>query len=169
MDNAELLITKYPLLFSVDPRISYPDGWHPLLDSLCEKLMQEYESEKTYLKFAIDHRKDADLAHQFDDAEMLKRETMLENAKNSLCKIHCIKEKFGTLRVYYVGGTQKHSDTIEFCEHLSGTVCEECGATNNVTTYPIQWFRTLCGVHAVEHYGDRAVEYINTSTLVNIK
>ena len=54
-----------------------------------------------------------------------------------------IKEKFGGLR-FYVGATSERvHDLIHICEHLSFSVCEECGSTKGVTTEG-SWAKTLC-------------------------
>lgn len=43
-----------------------------------------------------------------------------------------VKEKYGTLRFYVSGGDDTHMGMIDFAEHLSGQICEECGSTENV-------------------------------------
>lgn len=70
-----------------------------------------------------------------------------------------VKEKFGTLRLYYrieFGPTwiekasseeqfvrEKIHDRVSMVEHISGIVCEECGITGAVRRGG-SWIRTLC-------------------------
>jgi hypothetical protein len=59
-----------------------------------------------------------------------------------------VKEKFGTLRIYYRGGDEYVSGVIDFAENLSGRVCEDCGAPGRPTGRG--WIRTLCEQHQPE-------------------
>lgn len=54
-----------------------------------------------------------------------------------------IKEKFGTLRFYVNTGDDVISSYIGFAEYMSGTICELCGATLDVSQTK-GWIKTLC-------------------------
>lgn len=56
-----------------------------------------------------------------------------------------VKEKFGTLRFYVYGATEKAYEYIEAAEVKSQTVCEYCGAKalNGARGVP-NWLKTLC-------------------------
>lgn len=57
-----------------------------------------------------------------------------------------IKEKFGTLRLYYTGGADEYIlGVIDMAEDLSGDVCEICGDAGKLCG--TGWFRTLCEEH----------------------
>jgi hypothetical protein len=64
-----------------------------------------------------------------------------------------VKEKFGTLRFYYTGGDDYCSGVAAMAEHLSGLVCEECGAPG--TTGGSGWVSTLCETHRSEREARR--------------
>lgn len=56
-----------------------------------------------------------------------------------------IKQKYGYLRIYF-SGTEKYDevwDILTEAEVKSGTICEYCGSTDNVTTQG-GWIETLC-------------------------
>lgn len=56
-----------------------------------------------------------------------------------------IKDKFGGLRFYYQGGDDMIDGMVWFAEHLSETICEDCGSTEGVvTTSPPGWVYTRC-------------------------
>lgn len=56
-----------------------------------------------------------------------------------------IKERFGTLRFYAIGGfTEKQGGMISFAEALSARVCEQCGSNRDVKLREGPWIRTLC-------------------------
>lgn len=54
-----------------------------------------------------------------------------------------IKEKFGTLRIYSIGGDDYTNRLIGVVEILSESICEECGSVINVTTKG-DYLLTLC-------------------------
>jgi hypothetical protein len=53
-----------------------------------------------------------------------------------------IKEKYGTLRVYYRGGDDYCQGIIAMAEHMSSVTCEDCGVPGKVRDGG--WIRTLC-------------------------
>jgi hypothetical protein len=58
-----------------------------------------------------------------------------------------VKEKFGTLRIYYHGGDDFVRGLIDSAEHLSLHICQKCGKfDSNVTKTSINdgWIQTLC-------------------------
>ena len=55
-----------------------------------------------------------------------------------------VKEKFGGLRFYIDGGSEKTYDIIHFFESLSYIVCEKCGKTNAETRNTKSWIFTRC-------------------------
>jgi hypothetical protein len=46
-----------------------------------------------------------------------------------------IKEKWSGLRFYYYGGDDYISGMVPLAEHLSLSICEECGVTHGVNPY----------------------------------
>ncbi len=56
-----------------------------------------------------------------------------------------IKEKFGTLRFYNTASTGWIPDIIDAAEHLSGSVCDQCGAPGK--TGGQGWIATRCEEH----------------------
>jgi ribosomal protein L37AE/L43A len=55
-----------------------------------------------------------------------------------------IKEKWGTLRVYSSGNNEIIYKIIALAEHNSGTVCENCGSTEDVKKEGPGWIITRC-------------------------
>jgi hypothetical protein len=53
-----------------------------------------------------------------------------------------IKEKFGGLRFYVDGGSDKLHAAIEAAERKSLTICEKCG--NPGEPAGLDWIKTLC-------------------------
>jgi len=54
-----------------------------------------------------------------------------------------VKEKYGGLRFYYMGGNEKIDAIVTFAEKLSYLICENCGATKGVMQTD-GWVVTLC-------------------------
>ena len=65
--------------------------------------------------------------------------------KNSYPQVEAtqVKEKYGTLRFYYNGGNDQQEGMISFAESLSGSICENCGSTEEVKQTE-GWINTLC-------------------------
>jgi hypothetical protein len=53
-----------------------------------------------------------------------------------------IKEKYGTLRVYYNGGDEYCGGIIAMAESMSAVTCEDCGVPGKIRGGG--WIRTLC-------------------------
>lgn len=114
--NKELdkkLCEKYPLLFKNrygDMKetlmcwgFECGDGWYPLLNALCRKLMWDgRDHEHKWV------RQDPPVVVQ-------------------------VKEKFGGLRFYVDSSTDIDDAIIEFAELLSYSICENCGSMKDVS------------------------------------
>jgi hypothetical protein len=60
-----------------------------------------------------------------------------------------VKEKFGTLRIYYTDNSicpDYVSGVIDFAEHMSVHICEECGKPGKIRG-DLSWLKTLCEDH----------------------
>lgn len=173
--NPELenqLIKKYPHFFKdrdKSPKESlmcfgceHQDGWYLILDNLCGYINQVIESRSSLLKLK----------------ESLKTEEN-HGYKSFKCPnvvFDQIKEKYGTLRVYWHFETlpsyeelnnefedpnalseaiKRYSDTIEnaidFSEYLSSITCEITGKKGKL--YSDGWCVTLCKEEAIKRYG----------------
>lgn len=164
------LIEKYPVLFrdkDKSPRESLMcfgaecgSGWFNILDNLCGYLTSLQKNRSFYLglKESIKDNNDEGFNGSFYCPEIIFMQ---------------IKQKYGTLRVYwnfkeienydeiklklkrpeqldeYIN---EYSDMVEnaidFCEYLSSITCEECGAPGKL--YTGGWYMSLCPEHAKE-------------------
>lgn len=66
-------------------------------------------------------------------------------------KITQVKEKFGKLCFYILGGSQEMREIVYSFEKKSGTICEICGEPGKVRYNG--WYKTLCENHKRE--GDK--------------
>jgi hypothetical protein len=55
-----------------------------------------------------------------------------------------VKEKFGTLRFYFSGGDDEIHGMVSAAEHMSGLICEECGAFSPDVGYTTGWIQVVC-------------------------
>ncbi len=55
-----------------------------------------------------------------------------------------VKEKFGTLRFYTNGSTDKQDGMISLAEFMSSSICENCGEIGKTTTNKVGYIQTLC-------------------------
>lgn len=119
------LVAAFPIMFSEyggDARqtcmawgCACGDGWFPLLWALCTQIEGYY------------------LHHVWQDNEPPPPVVFTQ-----------IKEKFGTLNVYYSGGDSRVQDFINFAETLSMFTCEQCGSTTDVHRRKRGWISYAC-------------------------
>ena len=60
-------------------------------------------------------------------------------------EVHQVKEKYGTLRFYTGGATDKMYEIIRQYERVSAVTCEVCGEVGQIR--PGGWVATLCDTH----------------------
>ena len=167
------LIEKYPKLFgrvNKSPKESlmcfgceHGDGWYDIIDNLCGYITYLQKSVSYYLG--------------------LKEEIKDSDDKSFDGRFHCpdvvfmqIKEKYGTLRVYWNFAEienydeiksklknpndlderiKKYGDMVEnaidFCEYLSSKTCEMTGKPGKL--YSKGWCVTLCKEEAIKRFG----------------
>lgn len=135
------------------------DGWYPLIERLCylltsELRMCQYDlesAERNYAKLQGSmedlpeaERKNLESMRTYYTAERIEQcRAAADKAASEIPIATQVKEKFGGLRFYVNGGTQKHHAYIRFAEAMSYRTCEYCGATQDV--YQTSgWVHTVC-------------------------
>lgn len=115
-EKTELLIQKYPNIFSKLKYFECGDGWFDLIDKLCFLLDQESKNESYGLP-------EADAMLNYPVASQ-------------------VKEKFGGLRFYVYGGSEKMQGMISMAENFSFKICDGCG--NKGSRRGKAWVYTMC-------------------------
>jgi hypothetical protein len=137
------------------------NGWYKLIDCLCalienhvknlehnEERKKEINEIKTALR-AGDDTKFEEYYKTFGDAFKVEAKARLltedlEEVKEVYPVVASqVKEKFGGLRFYIEGGDDTVFAYIDFAEHLSYYICEECGSMDHIGTTS-GWIITLC-------------------------
>jgi len=155
----EALCAKYPLIFRDRHEnmqvtcmcwgLDCGDGWYNIIDVLCGMLTSNYREAEYHYKSIKDKlsmgrwpgatklvtQEDIDIARSKMEEEAMKVPVATQ-----------VKEKFGGLRFYVDGSTDKHDNYISFAESMSYQTCEKCGAPGKI--YTDGWHRTLCDTHA---------------------
>jgi hypothetical protein len=160
------LIEKYPKLFknvNKSPKESLMcfgmecgDGWYNILENLCGYIENLQKTHSYFLATKDKNDKHADF--HCPDVTFFQ-----------------IKEKYGTLRVYWNFGEWDHEDlksrakdakqlnyylnkytdmiesVISFCEYLSSKTCEVTGKPGKL--YSKGWCVTLCKEEAIKRFG----------------
>jgi hypothetical protein len=165
----EALCAKYPLIFkdrNADMRttamcwgLECGDGWYNIIDTLCGLLTSDYRQAKD----RHDHLVEVGAGGVLYGTKLVTQEA-IDDAKVKLdeetLKVPVaaqVKEKFGGLRFYVNGTTDKHHNYISFAESMSYRTCEECGAVGK--TYTDGWHTTLCDIHAAMAGKEEEYEY----------
>jgi hypothetical protein len=134
------------------------DGWYEIIDALSFALTSQYQNAKKDVKFWTEHLGKTVWSDRVGTQEDIDK--AVKKLEETPCPVaDQVKEKFGTLRFYVSGATDRHYNYIEFAELMSSRTCEECGEPGQ--TYHMGWHRTLCDKHADENYGEEAAEYRN--------
>lgn len=102
------------------------NGWFGIISSLCW-MIRQHEDNKIWRKKYLEE----------NDLEKLKQEP-----EYFPVKFDQIKEKYGTLRVYFSGGDEYVEGLVSMAEAISGKICEVCG--NKGQPNKGGWISTLC-------------------------
>jgi hypothetical protein len=154
---------KYSHLFSPNCEISVGDGWYYILDTLLSSIDNHIQfindRHKTMIE-RINAVKNKDWEHKSlksswdlnvmktsPDIWISEAELGLDRPIENFC-VGQVKEKFGTLRVYYSGGDERIFGFTSMAEAISTFTCEECGNIGSAISGG--WIKTLCDKHAEE-------------------
>ncbi len=152
-DYFEDLAKSYPELIErskIGESLGVDVGWFNIINVLCGEIYNPVQRAKQLLKAAIEYPRD-------DAGAFLKKaEDELAEALAELPEIVQIKEKFGTLRFYCYGGSERVHHLIEFAESMSGCTCEKCGAPGKKDTEG--WIKTHCIAHRRANPNDEKIK-----------
>lgn len=141
-------------------------GWSNIVIALCESIQQHINSSRNarYRTLKLNRalrralKGDKDALVRYYSAEMaawaikLAEETITAASFREVpiavpqVVISQVKEKFGGLRFYYVGGDAAIEGMVRMAEGIASYTCEDCGSPGY--TRPGGWLRTLCDTHA---------------------
>lgn len=118
---------------------SHGDGWFLLLNALCWKIKGHIENHNRNVEW---HEKWEQEAREKGKPIEPRPEWAKEKIK---FKFEQIKEKFGSLRIYYSGGDDEIQGYIDMAEFTSAMVCEECGKFDTTVGRTTKgWIQSLC-------------------------
>ena len=140
------------------------DGWYNIVDQLCRGIQHHVDQqrknrarEQRYnraLRYAL--RGKVEFLENYYKRALYKEESLkkivemdLERKKFKSLTSYMhqvqftqIKEKYGTLRIYYMGGDDYITGLVAMAEMMSGRICEKCGVPGRQTEG--NWIWTLC-------------------------
>lgn len=115
-------------------------GWNDIIRVLCNCIYEDLYRAKSMLRAAREYPRDQDNTYiKICEAAVL-------NEIESLPSIKQVKEKFGTLRVYVDGGTERTNGLVRFAESMSAVTCEVCGNPGQLDQNG-GWIKTHCTTH----------------------
>lgn len=129
------LFNKYPKILNKEciRHIEVDDGWYSLIDNACS-LIQRH----------LDLMFEQELTGKIPVGSTRQAEAMQ------------IKEKFGTLRFYCVGGDDFTNAIIGRAEEASAHTCEITGLPGSLHTKNSMWLKTINPEYAKEHGYEQA-------------
>ena len=143
---------KYPLIFQNACEMSVGDGWFDIIDKLCANIQVHINDVEKRREYTIQWNKEVnDPDYDWADRSFVKREE--RNVPELVEQVVAtqIKEKFGTLRFYYIGGDDYIRGVEAMADSMSHVTCEECGCPGQGhSTKKKSWIKVLCDKHAEE-------------------
>ena len=98
------------------------DGWYNILNQLMSQIQHHIDWQQ-------------DRKERFNQGDGCVQVTLDQ-----------VKEKFGTLRIYYSGGDDYIRGLVSMAQAMSGSTCEVCGNAGKFRGK--SWFYTACDEHA---------------------
>ena len=145
------LYEKYPKIFGQKDLpmtqtamcwgIACGDGWYNIIDTLCAHIQLEVDSPHEDIIKYTEYLEDPGLP---EATVTYFQQQVIESRKRVIPQVEAtqVKEKFGGLRFYIMGGNEKIDALISFAESMSECTCEECGRPG--TQNAGGWIKTLC-------------------------
>lgn len=129
----DTLYEKYPALFANKDKtpmqscmafgIECNIGWYDIISSVCYRIIQ-YEKNNKY------------------HTERKQKEDPSYTSGYYPVTFDQIKEKWGGLRIYYIGGDDYIKGVVDMAEEMSYKICERCGCPGSPNKQG--WVMTLC-------------------------
>lgn len=155
----KILCEKYPEIFrdrNGNPMttamcwgFSCGDGWFNIIDSLCNTIQQHIKNVQQTIKWTEKWNANVEDPN-FEWVAFSPREKREVPKPVTQPVAIQVKEKFGTLRVYYTGGDSFVRGAVDMAENQSAVTCEMCGAPGELSTKNM-WLKTLCESHRIEN------------------
>ena len=147
----EALTEQYPLLFTRQEQEPFTlfgfecsEGWYNILYAAFDALYSPFKNAQSRMKWCVEQMQ----KHPDDEKAKEQAQQAIEHldaCQQALPIFVQIKQKFGSLRMYYDGGDARAAGIVDMAETLSCCSCEVCGAP--ATTRPGRWVSTLCDAH----------------------
>ena len=119
------------------------DGWFHLINELSNRLCGEWLMAKQSLEFMR-------IKGHYSDEKIKLAEQRVQYAYDTTPVAVQVKEKFGSLRFYTNGCTERHSGMIEMAEAMSSHICEVCGKPGRIVNIN-GWYSARCPEHAEQN------------------
>jgi hypothetical protein len=171
--NKELedhLCKKYPKILTVSNNnkercygmfgIDCEDGWFLHLDRMFDAIQSTIDFSETNYENLKQHYNKLPWYKKLWSIYKRSRYHYLRDNQTPIPQVIAvqIKEKFGTLRFYYIGGDDRITPIVDFYESYTQYICEDCGSTTEIG-YTNGWIRNVCKKHA--HKNERTIRQSN--------
>ncbi len=143
------------------------NGWFNIIDNLCWNIQSHIDASRENRANALkynralkrwkENKDDRGLVHYFTVRNGTVMQQALDDTKNGKLKyrpvfeaasqviVEQVKEKFGTLRFYYIGGDECIGGMVRMAESMTAVTCEVCG--NKGKLGGKGWYSTRCKEH----------------------
>lgn len=155
--NSEKIVELYPEMFT----FQYRDYKHNVFEKLYNKVLWELQKKIKYTRRFDYFGQVNPYKYGFSVGngwfkilyDLVKGIKENDQKKGDwITKVTQIKEKFGGLRFYVTGTSDKNWKLIHKAEEKSLAVCEETGSEVEVGTWNDGWIKTICQKEALRMY-----------------
>ena len=147
------LMSQQQMVLPIQFGVSCGDGWYMLLDVLMAEIRNHISNENRNRANEFRYKWMWKLQRYFrirftkkifeKIADWIYKHAPKGPRPSISLEITQIKEKFGGLCFYYVGGDNEIRGMVRLAESMSYKICESCGTTHNVGRTK-GWFYTVC-------------------------
>ena len=110
-------------------------GWFDILDVCCSEIQNNYENAVRNYEWKLEryNKSDEEITKDIEtvgeDSPIVKQLQRPEKPEKPYCQLVAtqVKEKYGTLRFYSMGGCDADDGAISVAELMSGRICQTCG------------------------------------------
>lgn len=129
------------------------DGWFHIINALSQRLHGQYDHYNSKYQERVGRAgelvfpdlEESGWNYRITQEGIDKLKNQVDEEAQKIPEVVQVKEKFGTLRFYCNGTTDKQQNYIDFAESMSAVTCEVCGKPGK--TVGRRWLKTLCKEH----------------------
>jgi len=144
----EPFVFQWPYLFEKSDidHFAVGPGWAGILETFFETIYHKVQQVENRLEYYREECEKTDVKDSGNLRELIiGQEKRLEEFRAELPTITSVRQKFGTLRIGMLNGTDEHGYYLLMAQSMSKRICEDCGSPGKMVNMP--GTKVLCEKH----------------------